>query len=159
MAVVVGMADLKAGRAPDIVTTLALGSCVGITLYDKAKKIGGMAHCMLPSYKGFEGQNRAKFVDSAVVELLKTLAGMGVQKNGLVAKVAGGAHMFTGISQSNDLLKIGERNAAAALAILKQLAIPIVANDTGGQHGRTIELDLSNGALKVKTVGKGEKFI
>ena len=157
--ITVGMADLKPGRAPDTITTLALGSCVGITLYDKAKKIGGMAHCMLPTYKGFEGQNRAKFVDSAVVELLKTLSGMGVAKNGLVAKITGGAHMFTGVSQNNDLLKIGERNAAAAQAILKQLAIPIVANDTGGTHGRTIELDLSTGALKVKTVGKGEKFI
>lgn len=157
--ITVGMADLKAGKAPDTVTTLALGSCVGITLYDKVKKVGGMAHCMLPTYKGFEGQNRAKFVDSAVVELLKQLASMGVQKNALVAKVAGGAHMFTGVSQSNDLLKIGERNAAAAQAILRQLAIPIIANDTGGTHGRTIELDLNNGALKVRTVGLGEKFI
>lgn len=155
----VGMADLKTAKAPDVLTTLALGSCVGITLYDKAKKIGGMAHCMLPTYKGFEGQNRAKFVDSAVIELINQLSRMGVQKGALVAKITGGAHMFTGVSQNNDLLKIGERNAAAGVAILKQLAIPIVANDTGGTHGRTIELDVSNGALKVKTVGLGEKFI
>jgi len=157
--VTVGMADLKAAKAPDILTTLALGSCVGITLYDSVKKIGGMAHCMLPTYKGFEGQNKAKFVDSAVLELINALARLGVSKNGLVAKITGGAHMFTAISQNNDLLKIGERNAAAGLAILKHLAIPITANDTGGKHGRTIELDLATGALKVRTVGLGEKII
>ncbi|MCL2078505.1 MAG: chemotaxis protein CheD [Oscillospiraceae bacterium] len=157
--VLVGMADLKAARNPDIITTLGLGSCVGITLYDKARKIGGMAHCMLPTYKGFEGQKIDKFVDSAVIELIKQLERMGVPRNALVAKIAGGAHMFTAISQNNDLLKIGERNTAAGIAILRQLSIPLIANDTGGKHGRTIELDTASGALKIKTVGLGEKII
>jgi len=156
--IVVGMADLKVAKSPDILTTLGLGSCVGITLYDKAKKIGGMAHCMLPTYKGFEGQNIAKFADSAIIELINQLARLGVARNVLVAKIAGGAHMF-GHSQNSDMLKIGERNAAAGTAILKQLNIPIVANDTGGTHGRTIELNIDNGALKIRTVGAGEKFI
>ena len=156
--IVVGMADLKVAKAPDILTTLGLGSCIGITLYDQAKKIGGMAHIMLPTYKGFEGQNIAKFADSAIIELVNQLARIGVQRNAVVAKIAGGAHMF-GRTQNNDMLKIGERNAAASLAILKQLAIPVKANDTGGTHGRTIELHIENGALKIKTVGAGEKFI
>jgi len=155
---VVGMADLKVAKAPDKLTTLGLGSCVGITLYDKARKIGGMAHCMLPSYKGFEGQNKAKFVDSAVIELINHLVRIGASRGALVAKIAGGAHMF-GNSQNNDLLKIGERNAAAGLAILKQLAIPVHANDTGGTRGRTIELDIDSGSLKIRVVGAGEKFI
>ena len=156
--IVVGMADLKVARSPDILTTLGLGSCVGITLYDKVKKIGGMAHAMLPTYKGFEGQNVAKFADSGIIELIKQLAQLGVTRNGLVAKIAGGAHMF-GHSQNNDMLKIGERNAAASLAILKQLGIPVQANDTGGTHGRTIELHIETGALKIRTVGAGEKLI
>ena len=156
--IVVGMADLKVAKAPEIITTLGLGSCVGITLYDRVKKIGGMAHCMLPSYKGFEGQNKAKFVDSAVIELINNLVRIGASRGALVAKIAGGAHMF-GHSQNNNLLKIGERNAAAGLAILKQLAIPAHANDTGGSHGRTIELDIDSGALKIRAVGAGEKFI
>jgi len=156
--IVVGMADLKVAKAPDTLTTLGLGSCVGITLFDRAKKIGGMAHCMLPTYKGFEGQNKAKFVDSAVIELINQLVRIGASRNALVAKIAGGAHMF-GRSQNNDLLKIGERNAAAGLAILKQLSIPVQANDTGGTHGRTIELNIEDGSLKIRTVGAGEKFI
>jgi len=156
--IVVGMADLKVAKSPDNLTTLGLGSCVGITLYDKAKKIGGMAHVMLPTYKGFEGQNIAKFADSAIIELINQLARLGVARGAVVAKIAGGAHMF-GRTQNNDMLKIGERNSAASIAILKQLGIPIVANDTGGSHGRTIELLMDTGALKIRTVGAGEKFI
>jgi len=152
------MADLKVAKHPDTLTTLGLGSCVGITLFDKAKKIGGMAHCMLPTYKGFEGQNIAKFVDSAVIELINQLVRIGASRTALVAKIAGGAHMF-GRSQNSDMLKIGERNAAAGLAILRQLSIPVHANDTGGSHGRTIELNIETGALKIRTVGAGEKFI
>ena len=156
--IVVGMADLKVARAPDILTTLGLGSCVGITLFDGSRKIGGMAHVMLPSYKGYEGQNIAKFADSGIIELINQLTRLGAPKNALVAKIAGGAHMFSG-AQSNNMLKIGERNAAASLALLKQLGIPVKANDTGGTSGRTIELDIINGALKIKSVGAGEKFI
>ena len=156
--IVVGMADLKVARAPDTLTTLGLGSCIGITLFDKTRKIGGMAHIMLPTYKGFEGQNKAKFADSALIELVNQMTRSGASKAQLVAKIAGGAHMF-GKSQNNDMLKIGERNAAASLAILKQLAIPVAANDTGGSHGRTIELNIETGALKIRTVGAGEKFI
>jgi len=156
--IVVGMADLKVAKHPDTLTTLGLGSCVGITLFDKARKIGGMAHCMLPTYKGFEGQNIAKFVDSAVIELINQLVRIGASRPALVAKIAGGAHMF-GRSQNSDMLKIGERNAAAGLAILRQLSIPVQANDTGGSHGRTIELNIETGALKIRTVGAGEKFI
>jgi len=156
--IVVGMADLKVAKHPDKLTTLGLGSCVGITLFDRNKKIGGMAHCMLPTYKGFEGQNIAKFVDSAVIELINQLVRIGASRPALVAKIAGGAHMF-GRSQNSDMLKIGERNAAAGLAILRQLSIPVQANDTGGTHGRTIELDIDSGALKIRTVGAGEKLI
>ena len=156
--IVIGMADLKVAKSPDILTTLGLGSCVGITLYDKVRKIGGMAHVMLPTYKGFEGQKIEKFADSAIIELVNQLARIGAPRGMLVGKLAGGAHMF-GNAQNNDMLKIGERNAAASLAILKQLGIPVVANDTGGTYGRTIELHIDTGALKIKTVGAGEKFI
>ena len=156
--IVVGMADLRVAKPPDNLTTLGLGSCIGITLYDKAHKVGGLAHIMLPTYKGFEGQNIAKFADSAIIELVNQMTRMGASRNALVAKIAGGAHMF-GKAQNSDIMKIGERNAKASLAILSQLRIPVQANDTGGSHGRTIELYTDTGALKIRTVGLGEKFI
>jgi len=156
--IVVGMADLKVARSPDVLTTLGLGSCVGITLYDSVNKIGGLAHVMLPTYKGFEGQTIAKFADSAIIELINQLGRAGANRKSLIAKLAGGAHMF-GNTPSSDMMKIGERNAAASSAVLRQLGIRVQSTDTGGTHGRTIELYTDTGVLKIKTVGAGETFI
>jgi chemotaxis protein CheD len=156
--IVVGMADLKVAKSPDLLTTLGLGSCVGVTLYDNMNKVGGMAHIMLPTYKGFEGQTIAKFADSAIIELLNQVTRAGAKRGTLVAKIAGGAHMF-GRASNDNMLKIGERNVSASLAILSQLRIPIKENETGGTHGRTIILDLNDGSLKIRTVGAGTKTV
>ena len=155
--IVVGMADMQTVRCPDVLTTLGLGSCVGVALFDRINKIGGLAHIMLPTMKGFEGQSVAKFADSAIAELVNRMVREGALRSAIVAKIAGGAHMF-GHSMS-DILKIGERNSASCIAVLRQLGIPLQANDTGGPYGRTIELNTETGALKIRTIGAGERFI
>ena len=155
--VVVGMADLQIAKAPDILTTLGLGSCIGVTLFDQARKIGGLAHIMLPYSAAFSGQNRAKFADTALEDIINLLVRSGAQRTALVAKMAGGAHMFGG--STSNILKVGERNAVACKEVLAKMRIPVLASETGGQHGRTIELDITNGSLKIRTIGHGEKFI
>ncbi|NLT57732.1 MAG: chemotaxis protein CheD [Clostridiales bacterium] len=158
--ILVGMADLNIAQAPDTLTTLGLGSCVGIALFDTIRRIGGMAHIMLPSSGGQVGAgvNRAKFADTAIVDLLQKMGNAGAQRTALVAKLAGGAHMF-GNSGGANVLRVGERNVAATLQVLEFLKIPILANDTGGNYGRTIELFTEDGRLKVRSLGKGEAFI
>jgi chemotaxis protein CheD len=156
--IMVGMADMNVASNPDILTTLGLGSCVGIVLYDTVRLIGGLAHIMLPNSNGFEGHNRAKFADTAIIELINKMGRMGAKRPALVAKLAGGSHMFSGTTSVN-VLKVGERNISACVQILNLLKIPILANDTGGHHGRTIEFYTATGALKIKTVGHGEIII
>ncbi|OJV64667.1 MAG: chemotaxis protein CheD [Clostridiales bacterium 38-18] len=153
----VGMADLKAVVYPDALTTLGLGSCVGICLYDTTTKVTGMAHIMLPSSKAIrKNENTAKFADTAIVELIAQMEQLGGRRARFVAKIAGGAQMFSFTSQ-NDTMKIGERNAEAVREILKEYGIPIKADDTGGNFGRTIEFFSDNGKLLIKTAGKGIK--
>ena len=67
--------------------------------------------------------------------------------------------MFSGLSQNSDILKVGDRNAAQCASALLRLRIPILARDTGGTCGRTIELNTEDGKLLVKMVGKGQKII
>lgn len=155
--IIVGMADLRACRGPDTLTTLGLGSCVGVCLYDNATNIIGMAHIMLPDSGAFGGQNRAKFADSAIEDLVKLMVGMGAARSGFRAKLAGGAHMFSG--SENNILKVGERNVKACAEKLAHMRIPVMASDTGGTYGRTIEFFPDAGRLKIRTVGAGEKFI
>lgn len=153
----VGMADYKVGDAPDKLLTLGLGSCIGVTIYDKRKKQGGMAHIMLPKNPTPDNPT-PKFADSGIELMVKELEKMGLNMKVAEAKVAGGAQMFT-FSSSNEMNSIGYRNAESVIHELKKRGIKIVAEETGGNSGRTIELDLETGSLKIKTMGSGEKFI
>ena len=155
----VGMADLNICKSPDVITTLGLGSCIGLTLYDPVTKIGGMVHYMLPdSTQVRNNENIAKFADTGIDELLKKVVAAGASRQRLVAKIAGGAKMFetTGVSAIGN---IGARNAEAAKQILKQKGIRLVAEDTGLNYGRTVELHCETGDFHIKAVGKPVKVI
>lgn len=155
----VGMADLNLCRDPDIITTLGLGSCIGIALYDPSTKIGGLAHIMLPdSTKMRNNSNIAKFADTGIEELLNRMIKAGAVKSRLVAKIAGGAKMFE-VSGLSDIGNVGQRNAEASRAKLKQLGIRLIAEDTGLNYGRTVELHCNNGDYYIKSVGKPLKII
>ncbi len=155
----VGMADYKVGRAPATLISYGLGSCIGISLYDPQTKIGGLLHIMLPdSSKSRSNENRAKFADTGIADMLQELQKMGAVKSRLVAKMAGGAQMFA-FSNASDIMRVGVRNVEASKAILKGLSIPIVGEDTGKNYGRTVQIDLSTGIYTVKTIDKGNKEI
>ncbi|WP_432400521.1 chemotaxis protein CheD [Wukongibacter sp. M2B1] len=153
----VGMADLKTVQSPGVLTTLGLGSCIGICIYDPVTKVAGMAHIMLPSSKTIKNNtNPFKFADTGIDLLIEDMVKKGAKKYRMISKIAGGAQMFS-FSTKNDIMKIGERNAIAVKEILKEYKIPIKAEDTGGGHGRTIEFHSTDGKLVVKTIGHGVK--
>lgn len=155
----VGMSDLNVAKMPDSLTTLGLGSCVGIALYDSRTKVAGLAHAMLPSSKEIKNnKNKAKFVDTSIDELILKMQNLGASTRGLTAKLAGGSQMFK-FNSDNDVLRIGERNVIAAKEKLKSLNISIIAEDTGGNFGRTIVFNPKDGSLHIRTIGHGEKTV
>ena len=155
----VGMADLNICKAPDMITTLGLGSCIGIAVYDPVLKIGGLAHIMLPdSTQMRNNSNIAKFADTGIEELIRRVVMAGANKRRLVAKIAGGAKMFE-VSGLSTVGNVGERNAQASRAKLKQLGILLLAEDTGLNFGRTVELYPETGEFRIKAVGKTIKSI
>lgn len=153
----VGMADYKVGRSPASLISYGLGSCIGIALYDSTVKVGGLLHIMLPeSSQARSNENPAKFADTGIPLMLKEMIALGAVKARITAKIAGGAQMFK-FANATDIMRVGERNATAVIGILKSLDIKLVANDTGGNYGRTVELKLDNGIYRIKTIDKGEK--
>lgn len=157
--ITVGMADLNVCRAPDVLITVGLGSCIGLTLYDPVNKIGGMVHYMLPdSHITANNGNIAKFADTGIPELLKRITLAGANRSRLIAKIAGGAKMF-GVNQMSNIGSIGERNAVAARQILNELNIKLVAEDTGLNYGRTVELHCDTGDFHIKAIKKPIKVI
>ena len=157
--IMVGMADMKIAKHPGMLTTLGLGSCVGICLYDPISKVAGMAHCMLPdSTQIANSDNIAKFVDTATIRLINDMVRAGAEKKRIVAKLAGGAQMFA-LAATNETMRIGDRNVDASINHLRKLGVPIKAQDVRESHGRTIELYTEDGSLIIKTIGKGTKTI
>lgn len=151
----VGIADMNIVKYPETIRTSGLGSCVGVVLYDEPRKIAGMVHVMLPdsSLDRSKQVNVAKFANTGVYALMELLKAEGVRPMSIKAKIAGGAQMFQ--FGSSDTIRIGPRNIEAVKAELKRLSIPILAEETGGSSGRTIEFDPSNSKLSVRTVNKG----
>lgn len=152
----VGMADLAVARSPTVLVTIGLGSCVGVALYDEKARVGGLAHIMLPYSGNVPVTNPAKFADTALPLLVSNLKREGAAVRRLTAKVAGGAQMFQ-LAKPTEAMRIGERNTEAVLAWLSAAGIPVVAQDTGGNWGRTVELDTASGELVVKTIAHGER--
>ena len=155
----VGMADLNICKSPDIITTIGLGSCIGLTFYDPVSKVGGLVHYMLPdSTQMRNNSNIAKFADTGIEELLRQVIKAGANRNRLVSKIAGGAKMFEVRGMSN-VSNIGERNALAAKQKLRELRIRLIAEDTGLNYGRTVELHCDTGEFYIKAIGKTPKII
>lgn len=154
MEVKVGMADLNVCASPDSIITLGLGSCVGAVLYDPVTKICGMVHVMLPDSTTItQNSNVAKFADTGVEALLKKVIEKGAKRERLVAKIAGGAQMFS-VNTNSPSLHVGERNVAAVKEKLKALGIRIVAEDTGANYGRTVIFYPETGEYLIRAIGR-----
>ncbi|WP_040711104.1 chemotaxis protein CheD [Paenibacillus curdlanolyticus] len=156
----VGMADLNIATDGALLRTTGLGSCVGLTLYDASAGVAGMAHVMLPSSEIARETsfNVAKYADTAIPVLIERMVALGASSKRMVAKMAGGAQMFAFASQS-DSMRIGPRNVESCKLAIAQLRIPLHAEDTGANYGRTIELDSGTGILTIRSVQFGIKEI
>jgi len=156
----VGIGEFKSAKAPAVISTLGLGSCVGICLWDEFTKVGGLAHIMLPdsNLSTTNNFNPGKFADTAIPLLIYDMEELGANRKRIIAKIAGGAQMFE-IKSQMEMMKIGKRNVEAVRKALSQFNIKIVAEDVEGNFGRSIEFNCDTGLLTVKSVGRGIKII
>ncbi|MBP7059397.1 MAG: chemotaxis protein CheD [Lachnospiraceae bacterium] len=156
----VGMADLNICSCPDALTTIGLGSCIGIALYDPTTKVSGLAHIMLPDSTAIRNNtNKAKFADTGIEQLLEMMLKAGASKNRIVAKIAGGAKMFAISGNASSAINVGDQNYEASKKKLRELGIRLIAEDCGLNYGRTVELYSESGVYLIKSVGKPVKEI
>ncbi len=153
---VVGVADLKvSATTEERLITYALGSCLGIVVYDPVVRVAGMLHVMLPTgtIDPAKMQDKpAMFVDSGIPLLFKACYKLGAKKERMQVKVAGGAH--AGASEADDRFQIGKRNMIALRKLLWKNGVMIHANDTGGvQTSRTMWVDVATGDVTLKING------
>ena len=155
----VQVADLRVGCGEVWLTTIGLGSCVAIVLHDATARVGGMAHILLPSpTMSRDTNNRAKFPHSAVPLLLEKMTAEGAREARIQAKMVGGASMFAALLPVGGL-QIGERNVLATRHALEKARIPIVAQDVGGGHGRSVYFNVATGEVEVRSLLKGNRVL
>lgn len=149
----VSISDYKISSAPNRLITLGLGSCVGIAIYDKTSKAGGLSHIMLPDSKFFNRDIKPeKFADLAIPKMVYEITN-GKSCRNLVAKIAGGASMFN-FSDNNTSEGIGARNVIAVIRVLKDLGIPVLSSHTGGKIGRTMIVNLDSFSVSIRAANR-----
>ena len=154
----VKVADYAVAAAGTI-STIGLGSCVAIVLHDPAAQIGGMAHVLLPNPEmSRDKSNPAKFPSTAVPLLLAEMHRLGARAERVIAKIVGGASMFGNLIPAGGI-NIGERNIAAVRDVLADTKVPIVAEDTGSDYGRSVYLYVLSGRVEVRSLRKGSRVL
>lgn len=156
---VVGIGDVgfavAGGPGPSRLATYALGSCLGVALYDPVARVAGLLHVMLPASStdpARAAQSPAMFVDTGVPPLFKECYRLGAVKERLVVRVAGGAHQAE--CEADDLFQIGKRNLLALRKLLWRNNVIVRAEAVGGARvSRTLYLDAATGALRVRATG------
>jgi chemotaxis protein CheD len=145
--------------AEGTIATIGLGSCVAIVLHDAAGQVGGMAHVLLPNEAmSRDRSNPAKFPSTAVPLLLSEMRLLGAKPERVRAKIVGGASMFGNLIPAGGI-NIGERNIAAVRTVLSEVKVPIVAEDVGSDHGRSVFLHLDDGHVEVRSLKKGSRVL
>lgn len=151
---VVGIADLRTAGPGEVLASLGLGSCVAVAIRDRLRRLGALAHIMLPrpgDGRRREGENMNKYADVAVAEAVRSLESAGCRRADLEAKIAGGASIFD-LGRGTECGDIGARNVEAVVRALRAEKVRLLASDVGGREGRTVEFSPDSGELAVKTV-------
>lgn len=142
----VKMAEYAISTSPDVLTTIGLGSCVGVAIYDSFKKIGGLVHIMLP--ENTKGLKPAKYADTGIPYIIEEMEKVGARKRRMKAKIAGGAQMFS-MSGKDSGLRVGARNVKKVKEILKKEKIDLVGEDVGKNYGRTMKFFTKDGKVLI----------
>ena len=150
--ITVGIADMKMAQGGGMLITYALGSCIGICLYDQKIKLAALIHIMLPL--NMEPKNTMKYADTGLRETLKLMEAKGASRSRITAKIAGGAKMFE-VSGGN-LGNIGQRNIESVHMHLKREGIQLLKEDVGGSVARTLLFDPASGQACIRSYGRPE---
>lgn len=154
----VGIADMKIARAEGTLITYALGSCIGISLYDPGIRLGALIHIMLPEAGIQSTSNPFKFADTGIQETLRKMAVFGGRKSRYQCKIAGGARMFE-MKGVGGIGNIGDRNVQSVEAVLRAEQIRIIRKDVGMSYARTMLLNVGDGSVRIRTAGRPELIL
>jgi chemotaxis protein CheD len=156
----VGISEFAVSANPDeVLTTIALGSCVAVCLFDPVAGVGGLLHFLLPDSKLNPARAQtqpAAFADTGIAALFHAAYALGAQKKRCRVRLVGGAEIAAGAAGTNgdDVFQVGRRNVLAARAVLWRNGTLINGELVGGASARTITMAVADGRVAVKSDGR-----
>jgi len=155
--IIVRVADLNTAAGDQALVTYGLGSCVAILLHDRVNRVAGMAHIMLPSTTLARRADRpGKTPQTAVPALVEAMVGRGADRSRITARLAGGASLFASLTPPGSI-QMGERNLVACRDVLGREGIPLVAEDVGGESGRSVWIYAGDGRVVIRSAMANER--
>jgi chemotaxis protein CheD len=154
----VKIGEIKVALPGSTLFTIGLGSCVAVALYDPKKRIGGLAHVMLPEPMSNPNHTPGRSAPTAIPEMLRILEAAGARRRGLFARIAGGAAMFESVLPDEGL-RLGARNVDAVKAALSKAQIPLRGEDVGGSFGRSVFFDAADGRFLIRAVKRADVIL
>jgi chemotaxis protein CheD len=156
----VKVADYAVRSGTAVISTIGLGSCVAIALYDREARVGGLAHILLPNVAmSREISNPAKFPHTIIPIMLEEMRALGTTSTSRIwAKIVGGASMFGQLGNGSGI-NVGERNIAATREALAEAGIQLLAEDTGLDYGRSVYFYVDDGRVEVRSLKKGDRVL
>jgi len=158
MEIAVGMGEIRAAEAPNLLKAVGIGSCVAVALYDRDTRTGGLGHIVLPCIEeAHDKSHPARFADIAIGMMIDEMKRRSARTRDIWAKIFGGANMFPEIISSESSMDVGQRNILAVRKELKRYNIIIIAEEVGDHIGRTVLFDTGDGSVEIKTAHMGGK--
>ena len=158
MELTVGMGEVMVAESPHVLRCIGIGSCIAVALYDRAAAIGGLAHIMLPQIaESSDKSSPARYSDAAVAMMGNEMQERDVSICNLKAKIFGGANMFSDIISPGSTMNIGQRNISAVREELLKHDIEIIVEDVGGHVGRSVQFNMRDCSVVIRTINVGEK--
>lgn len=153
----VPVAGYAVARASGVLSSVGLGSCVALIMHDPASQVGALAHILLPSETMSRDRSRpAKFASTAPAFLIDEMRRHGAT-GVAVARIVGGASMFGSLLSNG--INMGERNVMAVRHALEMAGIALIAEDVGGDYGRSVSFDVATGRVSVTSMRHGEHVL
>lgn len=157
--IVVRVADLNTATGDQVLVTYGLGSCVAILLYDRVARVAGMAHIMLPSVTlARHAANPGKTPQTAVPAVVEAMVALGAERRRLSARLVGGASIFAALTPPGSI-QMGERNLVACRDVLSREGLPLVAEEVGGESGRSVWLHAADGRVVIRSANANERTL
>ena len=151
--VFVNMGQISSFKSQGVLTTVGLGSCIGVTIYDATVKVGVMGHIFLPKSRPNDlNAPPGKYADTGIPAMIDEAVRLGAKRPRLKAKMAGGANLFPNLSVNST--SIGQQNIEAVKRHLDKYGIPIIGKDVAGSHGRKMRFFVQDGVVTVTAIGK-----